>query len=252
MAPPRGLELIYGRNAVRETLRAARRRIKRLLIAEGVRAGELIDELEAMADDARIPVAYGDRRVLDDMVGGVNHQGVALEAGPYPYSDLPEMTALAEQRGEQPLLLLLDHLQDPQNIGTLLRTADVVGAHGVILPDRRAAEVTPAVVNASSGAVEHLLIAQVTNLAQTIETLKGSGVWVVGLENDARAQEFDRADLAMPIALVVGSEGPGLARLVRDRCDLLIKLPMTGHVDSLNAATAGSIALYHLWRSRTR
>ncbi len=137
-------------------------------------------------------------------------------------------------------------------MGTLLRTADVVGAHGVVLPGRRSAEVTPAVVNASAGAVEHLRIASVTNLAQTIEELKEQRVWVVGLEDDERAQEYDRVDLAMPLALVVGAEGPGLARLVRDRCDLLIKLPMAGHVASLNAATAGSIALYYLWRARAK
>ncbi len=244
--------LLYGRNAVREALRAKRRRVRRLLIADGVQQTELIAEIEQLADERGIEVAYGDRRVLDDMTEGVNHQGVALETGPYPYASLEDMLALAAERGEQPLLLLLDHLQDPQNIGTLLRTADVVGAHGVILPDRRSAEITPSVVNASSGAVEHLRIAQVTNLVQTIATLKEHNIWAIGLEDDERAQPFDRVDLAMPVALVVGAEGPGLARLVRDRCDILIKLPMAGNVASLNASTAGSIALYHLWRVRLK
>jgi 23S rRNA (guanosine2251-2'-O)-methyltransferase len=242
--------LLYGRNAVREALRARRRRIRRLLIADGVQQNELIQELERLADEQGVEVAYGDRRVLDDMTEGVNHQGVALEASAYPYASVDDMLALAAERGEQPLLLLLDHLQDPQNIGTLLRTADVVGTHGVVLPDRRAAEITPAVVNASAGAVEHLRIAQVTNLVQTIAVLKEHGVWAVGLEDDERAQPFDRIDLVMPVALVVGAEGPGLARLVRERCDVLIKLPMAGNIASLNAATAGSIALYHLWRAR--
>jgi 23S rRNA (guanosine2251-2'-O)-methyltransferase len=237
---------------VREALRARRRRLKRLLVAEGVQQSGPIVELEALADAAEIEVAYGDRRVLDEITGGVNHQGVALEAGPYPYVELDEMLDLAAARGEPPLLLLLDHLQDPQNVGTLLRTADVVGVHGVVLPGRRSAEVTPAVVNASAGAVEHLRIGNGVNLAQTIEDLKTQGVWVVGLEDDERAQEYDRVDLAMPVALVVGAEGPGLARLVRERCDLLIKLPMGGHVASLNAATAGSIALYYLWRIRSK
>ena len=252
--PQRGpqVELLYGRNAVREVLRAGRRKLRRLLIADGIQHNEVIVELEGLADAAGVAVAYGDRRVLDEMTGGVNHQGVAIEAGPYPYVEHDAMLALAEERGEQPLLLLLDHLQDPQNIGTLLRTTDIVGAHGVIFPDRRSAAVTPAVVNASSGAVEHLLIAQVTNLVQTIEQIKTRGVWIVGLEDDPRAQEFDRADLAMAVGLVVGAEGPGLARLVRERCDLLIKLPMAGHIASLNAATAGSIALYHIWRRRSQ
>lgn len=245
-------ELLYGRNAVREALRAHRRRLRRLLVADGIQETAPIVEIEDLADAAEIDVAYGDRRSLDQMTDGANHQGVALEAGPYPYAEVDDMLALAEARSEPPLLLLLDHLQDPQNIGTLLRTADVVGAHGVVLPERRSAEITPAVVNASAGAVEHLLIANVTNLAQTIEALKERAVWVIGLEDDERAQEYDRVDLAMPIALVVGAEGPGLSRLIRERCDLLIKLPMAGHVASLNAATAGSIALYHLWRTRAR
>ncbi len=245
-------QLLYGRNAVRETLRARRRRMKRLLVAEGVRQNEGIAELETLASEAGIEIAYGDRRDLDDMTAGANHQGVALEARAYPYVELDAMLALAAQRDEPALLLLLDHLQDPQNIGTLLRTADVVGAHGVVLPERRSAEITPAVVNASAGAVEHLLIAQVTNLAQTIAELKSHGIWIVGLEDDPRAQEYDRVDLVLPIALVVGAEGPGLARLIRERCDLLVKLPMAGHVASLNAATAGSIALYNMWRARAR
>ena len=237
---------------MREALRAGRRRTKRVLIAEGLRQSEAVTEIEALAADAGVEVVYGDRRDLDDMVDGANHQGVALEAGPYPYADVEAMLALAAERGEQPLLLLLDHLQDPQNVGTLLRTADVVGAHGVVIPNRRAAEITPAVVNASAGAVEHLLIAGVTNLPQTIEDLKAGSIWVAGLEDDERANEYDQVDLALPLALVVGAEGPGLGRLIRERCDFLIKLPMAGHVASLNAATAGSIALYSLWRARAR
>jgi len=241
---------LYGRNAVREAILAGRRRLKRLLVAEGVREGGPIAELEELARERNIEIAYGERRDLDELTDGANHQGVGLETGPYRYAELDEALAVAEQRNEQPLLLLLDHLQDPQNIGTLLRTADVVGAHGVIMPDRRSASITPAVVNASAGAVEHLLIAQVTNLAQTIEELKKREIWVAGLEDDERAQEIDKVDLVAPLALVVGAEGAGLARLTRERCDLLIKLPMAGHVASLNAATAGSIALYMLWRGR--
>ncbi len=249
-AAQRATELIYGRNAVRESLRAKRRKIKRLLVADGVKVDERIVELEALADDAGIEVAYGDRQVLDDMTEGVNHQGVALEVGAYPYVEINEMVGLAAERNEPALVLLLDHLQDPQNLGTLLRTADAVGVHGVIFPDRRAAAVTPSVVNASAGAVEHLLVAQVTNLNQAIEELKTHDIWIVGLEDDERAQEFDQVDLNRALGLVVGAEGSGLARLVRERCDFLMKLPMRGHVASLNAATAGSIALYHMWRSR--
>jgi 23S rRNA (guanosine2251-2'-O)-methyltransferase len=146
--------------------------------------------------------------------------------------------------------LLLDHVQDPQNVGTLLRTAENVGVHGVVLPGRRAATITPAVVNASSGATEHLLIVQAGNLAQTIVALQRADVWVAGLENDPTAQDIDQAELDRPLALVVGAEGTGLARLTRERCDFLVRLPTRGRLDSLNAAVAGSIALYSAWRQR--
>jgi len=179
-----------------------------------------------------------------------NHQGVALECGDYPYAEVSDCLELAAERQEPALLLLLDHLQDPQNVGTLLRTAETVGVHGVVLPGRRAAEVTPAVVNASSGATEHLQIVVVANLAQTIGELQKAGIWIVGVEDDERAQQFDRADLDMPLGLVIGAEGPGLARLTRERCDFLVKLPMRGQIASLNAAVAGSIVLYHAWRAR--
>jgi len=175
---------------------------------------------------------------------------VALEANDYPYGDIDDMLALAKQRNQMPLLLMLDHLQDPQNLGTLLRTAEIVGVHGVIIPGRRAAEITPAVVNASSGAVEHLLISVVTNLSQSIERLQKQGVWVVGVEDDAKAQYYDQTDLNMPLALVLGSEGSGMARLTRERCDFLVKLPMEGQIHSLNVAVAGSVVLYQALRDR--
>lgn len=175
-----------------------------------------------------------------------------LETGPYPYVELDECLQAAADRREPALLLLLDHLQDPQNIGTLLRTAEAVGCHGVVIPGRRAAEITPAVVNASSGAVEHLRVAMVTNLAQTIEELQRTGIWVAGLEQDEAAKDIDTVDLDLPLALVIGAEGTGMARLVRERCDFLVRLPIVGQVGSLNAAVAGSIAIYHAWRQRFR
>lgn len=248
-APDTGPAVLYGRNAVREALRARRRKLRMLLLAEGVREAGVAELLE-LAEQAGLRTTQVPRSALDDLTGGANHQGVALEAGPYPYVDVDRILALAAQRDEQPLLLLLDHLQDPQNVGTLLRTAEVVAVHGVVLPDRRAAAVTPAVVNASSGAVEHLLIAQTTNLVQTIEGLKQHGVWIAGLEDDPRALPFDTQRSDLPLALVVGAEGPGLGRLVREHCDFLLRLPMAGQLASLNASVAGSIALYSLWRGR--
>jgi 23S rRNA (guanosine2251-2'-O)-methyltransferase len=245
-------DVLYGRNAVRETLRARRRELRRLRVSSGVQETGVIAEIIKLAGQAGVPLERVERQVLDKQLRDVNHQGVALEAGAYPYVELEACLALAAERKEAALLLLLDHLQDPQNVGTLLRTAEAVGVHGVALPGRRAAEITPAVVNASSGATEHLHIALIGNLAQTIAELQRNGVWVVGLENDQTARDFDTVDLDMPLALVVGAEGVGLARLVRERCDFLVRLPIIGHIGSLNAAVAGSIALYVAWRQRAR
>jgi 23S rRNA (guanosine2251-2'-O)-methyltransferase len=245
-------DVLYGRNAVRETLRARRRELRRLRVSSGVQETGVIAEIIKLAGQAGVPLERVERQVLDKQLRDVNHQGVALEAGAYPYVELEACLALAAERKEAALLLLLDHLQDPQNVGTLLRTAEAVGVHGVALPGRRAAEITPAVVNASSGATEHLHIVLIGNLAQTIAELQRHGVWVVGLENDQTARDFDTVDLDMPLALVVGAEGVGLARLVRERCDFLVRLPIIGHIGSLNAAVAGSIALYVAWRQRAR
>lgn len=245
-------EVLYGRNAVREALRARRRELHRLRVSSGVQETGVIAEIIKLAGRAGVPVERVERQALDRQLRDVNHQGVALEAGAYPYVELEACLALAAERKQAALLLLLDHLQDPQNIGTLLRTAEAVGVHGVALPGRRAAEITPAVVNASSGATEHLQIALIGNLAQTIAELQRNGVWVVGLENDEAARDFYTVDLDMPLALVVGAEGVGLARLVRERCDFLVRLPIIGQIGSLNAAVAGSIALYFAWRQRAR
>lgn len=245
-------ELLYGRNAIRETLRAGRRTFLRLLVSAGAQEAGTLGEVIKLAEKTGVPVARIDRKELDKRLRDINHQGVALECGEYPYVELEDCLALAEERAEPAFILMLDHLQDPQNIGTLLRTAEVVGAHGIVMPGRRAAEVTPAVVNASSGATEHLRIASVTNLAQSIATLQQAGIWVVGVEDDERAQDIDTADLDIPIALVLGAEGPGLARLTRDRCDFMVRLPMAGQIASLNVAVAGSIALYSAWRARAK
>ncbi len=242
-------EVLYGRNPVYEALRAQRRRIYRLWIAEGIQIKGNLRAAARVAEEKGIPQQRISRRRLDALVGHGHHQGVALEVGPYPYTDVGDMLALATRREEPPFLLLLDILQDPQNIATLFRTAEAVGVHGVLLPLRRTATVTPAVVNASSGATEHLLIGQ-TNLAQTIEALQAQGVWVVGLEGSKEAMPPERVPLAGALALVVGSEGQGLRRLVRQKCDALLGLPMRGKIESLNAAVAGSVALYLAWQQR--
>ncbi len=242
-------ETLYGRNAVYESLRAGRRRFFRLTLTNTLRVTDVVSDILALAEAARVPVERVPRRHLG-WLGEINHQGVTLEVGEYPYADVDEMLAAAQRRGESPFLLLLDLLQDPQNLGSLLRAAEAVNVHGAVIQRRRAAGVTPAVVHTSAGAIEHLHVAQVTNLVDTIAMLKARQVWVIGLEATRGAQRYDQADLTGSLALVVGSEGKGLRRLVRERCDFLVELPMLGKVTSLNAAVAGSIVLYEAWRQR--
>lgn len=240
-------EWITGRNPVYEALRASRRDFFRFLVAEGAQEKGRLGDITLLARQKRLPVERVPRSQLDRL--SQVHQGVALETSQYPYANVQDILDRASSRQEAPFLLILDTLQDPQNLGTLLRTGEAVGIHGVLLPLRRAATVTPAVVNASSGASEHLLIAQV-NLAQGIEVLKECGVWIVGLEGDPNAESPDRVRLDGSLALVVGNEAEGMRRLVRESCDILMQLPMKGKVASLNAAVAGSVALYLAWQAR--
>jgi len=214
-----------------------------VLIADGAHG---LDNVVAEARRRRVPFEIHDRRELDRRAGD-HHQGVVAEAEPFGYTH-PD--ALLASIAEPSLLLALDSLQDPQNFGTLLRTAQAVGTHGVLIPEHRAVGVTPAVSNASAGAVEHLRVARVTNLARSLGQLKSSGVWVYGLVVDAQA-DYWAVDLSGPLALVVGSEGSGLGRLVREACDVLVRIPTAeGAVQSLNASVAGSLVLYEAFRQR--
>ncbi|HET7091254.1 MAG TPA: 23S rRNA (guanosine(2251)-2'-O)-methyltransferase RlmB [Anaerolineae bacterium] len=242
-------ELIYGRNAVHEVLRAHRREVYKLLVAEGAQERGVLAEALALAAQRNIPIQRVPRSRLDHVTDA--HQGIAAEAGPYPYVNVEDILDLAAGRNEPPLILVLDVIQNPQNLGTLLRTAEAMGVHGAILPQRRGVEVTLAVVNASSGASEHLRIARVVNLVRSMEELKELGVWIAGLEHkDERAIDFWSADLRGPLALVVGNEAEGMRRLVRQTCDYLLRIPMRGHIESLNASIAGSIVLYEVFRQR--
>ncbi len=243
-------ETLYGRQAVRESLRAGRRQAFRLLLGEGVVSASIIEEIITLAERARVPTATLSRREMETYTGTPDHQGVALETSGYPYADIYAMLDLAKARNEPPLLLLLDLIQDVHNLGSLIRSAEAAGAHGIIIQERRAAGITPATVNVSSGAVEHLLVAQVPNLAQTLERLKDNGLWLAGLEDMYGSKRYTEVDFTGPLGIVVGSEGEGLRRLVRERCDWLLSLPMRGQINSLNAAIAGSIALYEALRQR--
>ncbi len=244
-------EYVYGHWSVIETLRAGRRRFEQLLIAEKAEDRGVMAEITTLAEQRGIPIRRVPRGIIDDLANGANHQSTVLRVGDYPYCETDAMFELARQRGEKPFILLLDLLKDPQNVGVLLRVADAVGIHGVIMQDRRGVSVTPSVVNASSGAVEHLNVAQVTNLVTTMKDLKKQDVWMVGLDIGANIPPMDKTNLDMSIGLVLGSEGEGMRRLVRDTCDLLLQLPMRGRVASLNVATVGSVALYAAWQARS-
>lgn len=240
-------EWIYGRNPVFEVLRAGRRQAFQLKLFSGaIERGRLSDILD-LCKKRNIQVSKVPQRDLKSI--HPNHQGVALLVEEYPYKTLYDILEYSRISGEEPFLLFLDSLHDPQNLGTLLRTAEIVGVHGVFLPYRRTATVTPAVVSASSGACEHLLVAQV-NLSQSIDQLKKEGIWVIGLDTSEEAESLSSIQLDGPIALVIGSEGQGMRSLVRKSCDYLLKFPMKGQIESLNAAVAGSVALYFAWQAR--
>jgi len=243
-------EIIYGRNPVYETLRISRRQLFGLQIADTVKDTGRVLEILELAAARKVPVTRIPRLKLP--AGEVNHQGVALETSQYPYSDLTDILDRAAERGEPPFILILDALQDPQNFGSLLRTAEVVGVHGVIMPLARSVDVTPAVVSASAGASEHLLIAQ-SNLSQAVEALKKQDVWIVGLDQHGQVlgPESDR-HLRGALGLAVGSEGEGLHDLTRKKCDVLLQLPMRGSIQSLNASVAGSVGLYLAYLARQK
>ncbi len=242
-------EFIYSRNAVYETLRANRRQVFTLLLAEGAQDKGRLSDILALAHQRKVKVEKAPRTRLDKI--HANHQGVALEAESYPYADVLDILETARQRNEPPFILLLDSLNDPQNFGTLLRTAEAVGVHGIVMPLAHSVEVTPAVVNASSGASEHLRVAR-ANLAQVMETLQSEEIWIVGLDQAGAEVEAGSRHLRGALGLVVGSEGEGLRPLVRSKCDILLKLPMRGEIESLNASVAGSVALYLAYLARRK
>lgn len=238
---------IYGRWPVLEGLRAGH--LERVYVARETRNASVLREIHEAARAAKVPVQAVQRADLDRALPHRNHQGVAAAQRQHDYSSLDAVLAIADAATEPGLILALDGVQDPGNVGSLLRSADAAGVHGVILPRHRASGVTPAVVRASAGAAEHLAIAQETNLTRTLEWFKRAGYWVVGLDEDG-ALSYDEVDAARPLVIVVGGEGKGLTRLVREACDQTIRLPMRGHVASLNAAVAGAIVLYEVQRKR--
>ena len=242
-------DYVWGRNPILETLRSTRQ-VKRILIADGQRDAQPIAAILQEAERRHVPIETVPRLRLDQISQGAVHQGCLAVVEARKYATLEQILVYARQKNEDPFLLMLDAIQDVNNLGSLLRSAEAVDVHGVVIPLHHAAEVNATVVKTSAGASEHLLIAQETNLTHTIDFLKKQNIWVIGLDSETKT-EYDQADLTGALALVVGNEGRGISRLVREHCDLLIKLPMRGHVTSLNAAVAGSIALYEALRQRS-
>lgn len=236
---------IAGRHPVKEAL-LANRAINKLLVARGIANG-ILREIVNLARERCIPVQQVKRSYLDKLVSGAVHQGVVAVAAAREYVSVEDILAAAGQ--QDPFLILLDEITDPQNLGAILRTADAAGVHGVVIPRRRSAALTPTVVKASAGAVEYVKVARVTNLVQTIVSLQQHGIWVVGAEGSARDIYWD-VRLDGPIALVIGGEDKGLGRLVREKCDLLVSLPMAGRIGSLNASVATALLAYEVVRQR--
>lgn len=245
---PQPLAPIFGRHPVLEALRAGRT-IHRIWLAQGLKPSFEIDEIQRTADAANIPTTVVAKAELDDLSNGGNHQGVAAACVPRQTASVESLLDIAASRRQAPLLVGVDHLEDPQNLGSLLRTAEAAGVHGVILPRRRSVGITPTVVRVSAGAAEHLAIAHVVNLPRTLEQLKQRGLWIAGLDADAPLR-YDRADLTLPLVVVVGAEGRGISRLAASYCDLLVRIPMAGQVASLNAAVAAAIMLFETVRQR--
>ena len=240
--------LIFGRNAVIELLKSGHS-VNKIFIAEGSRDGS-IQKIFALAKTAGVVVESIKRDKLDKLCGG-RHQGVAALAAATDYSTVEEILELAASRNELPFLILLDELEDPQNFGAILRTAEAVGVHGVIIPKRRSVQLNATVFKTSAGAAQYVKVAQVTNVAQTLKYLRGLGLKIVGSDVSAEI-DFKQAKLSGGIVLVIGSEGHGMRRLTRENCDVLIKIPMVGKINSLNASAAGAVLMYEIFSQRER
>lgn len=239
-------EIIGGKNPVLEALRADRD-INKIWIAEGVQK-KGITELLQLAKDKGVIVQSVPKKKIDGLTD-TNHQGIAAAVAAYNYASLEDLFEAAASKNEDPFFLILDELEDPHNLGSIMRTADAIGVHGLIIPKRRAVGLTGVVAKASTGAIEHVPVVRINNLSQTVDELKKRGVWIAG--TDAKESvDYRRMDASLPLAVIIGSEGKGMSRILRDKCDFLYQLPMVGHVTSLNASVAASLLMYEVYRKR--
>ena len=238
-------EMIAGKNPVLEALRAGRE-INKVWIAEGVKKTG-VEELLDLARERGVLVQFVPKQKIDKLAE--NHQGIVASVAAYDYAELDDLFAAAKAKNEDPFFLILDELEDPHNLGSIMRTADAIGVHGIIIPKRRAVGLTAVVAKASTGAIEHVPVVRVTNLAQTVDELKERGVWIAGTDAKGSA-DYRKMDATLPLAIIIGSEGKGMARLLKDKCDFLYHLPMIGHVTSLNASVAAALLMYEVYRKR--
>ncbi|MBS3994388.1 MAG: 23S rRNA (guanosine(2251)-2'-O)-methyltransferase RlmB [Alkaliphilus sp.] len=238
---------IEGRNPVMEALRSDRE-IDKILIANGVQQGS-IQKIIGMAKDKGILIQYVEKQKIDQLSESHSHQGVLAYVAAYEYADVEDIIKKAEEKGEDPFIIILDEITDPHNLGSVIRTANAAGAHGIIIPKRRSVGLTAVVAKTSAGALEYVPVAKVSNISQTIDNLKARGIWVVGADMEGE-QTYYKADLTGKIALVIGSEGLGIGRLIKEKCDFLINIPMKGEVGSLNASIAASIIIYEVMKQR--
>jgi 23S rRNA (guanosine2251-2'-O)-methyltransferase len=240
-------ELIGGKHSVLEAIKAGRT-INKIWIADSVQKQNSAP-IVAEAKSSGIIVQYVDKRKIDQMLEGINHQGIVAQVASYDYVEVEDLLAIATEKSQVPFILILDEIEDPHNLGSIIRTADCTGVHGIIIPKRRSAGLTATVSKISAGAVEYVPVARVTNIAQTIEQLKEKGIWVAGTDVSAK-QDVYQTDFKMPIALVIGNESTGIGRLIKEKCDFLVKLPMEGHINSLNASVAAGVMMYEINRQR--
>nr|WP_314503616.1 23S rRNA (guanosine(2251)-2'-O)-methyltransferase RlmB [uncultured Peptostreptococcus sp.] len=240
------MAIIEGRNPIIEALKN-NRPIEKIMVNKTSKEGS-IKKILAMAKENKVIIQEVDRHKLDEMSESHAHQGVIAITSNYRYYDLDEILEIPRQKGEDPFFIILDGITDPHNLGSIIRTADAVGAHAVIIPKRRSVQITPIVAKASAGAVEYLPVCKVTNIVNTIKTLKENGLWIAAVDMDG--QTFYQQNLGGPLGLVVGSEGEGISRLVKQNCDFTVSMPMSGNVTSLNASVAGGILLYEVYRQR--
>ena len=239
-------DFVYGRHAVREALQQPER-VNKLWVQEAL-SGKEITPIIDLARENHIQIQNVPKAKLQDLVGEVVHQGVVASIAAYEYATLEDVFEKAQEKNEDPFILILDGIEDPYNLGSILRTADATGVHGIIIPKRRSVSLTSTVAKASTGAIEHVPVVRVTNLTQTIEQLKERGVWVFG--TDMKGTDYRQWNTKGPIAIVMGNEGKGVSRIVKDAVDEMITIPMTGHVQSLNASVASALMMYEVFRSR--